>query len=155
MILQGDYPPTNVNINDIIKTTSGECYTYVGDYVNYIAPSGYIVSNINEFTATTATTYTTCIECLTPEPEVLPYNTWFGRGEYSISCPTCELTNYGTDITFFTTSADTTIQTGIYVYDSESLTSPLDITYIKYDGKIYEVSDNGLINEFCTVNNNC
>jgi hypothetical protein len=155
MIVQTAYPPTNLIINDLLKTTSGECYTYIGNFVNYIAPSGYIIANVNEFTATTATTYVDCISCLTTPQVKLPYIDWRAKGEYSISCPVCELTNFGGDITFYTSSADTTIQTGVYIYENTGLTTPVSVTYVKYDNKIYNVSNDGEINEFCTVNNNC
>jgi hypothetical protein len=155
MIVQTTYPPTNIVENDILKSISGGCYTYVGNYVNYIPPSGFIIANADLFTATTATTYSSCINCLKTEVVKLPYVKWDAKGEYSVSCPVCELTDFGGNITFYTSSADTSIQSGVYIYENTGLTTPVSVTYVKYNNKIYDVSDDGEINEFCTVNDNC
>ena len=77
------------------------------------------------------------------------------RASYTISCPVCQLTDYGSNITMYTSSADTTIQSGIYVYEDVDLTIPQTVNYFKYDNTIYEVSNEGLINQYCTENGNC
>ena len=156
MIIQTAYPPTNFTDLCVSQTPSGECYTYIGNFVNYIPPTGYLVSHQDVFTATTtATTYTTCLECLLKPEVTLSYIQWRGKSEYSLSCPVCELTNYGVPYSWYTSSADTTIQTGVYVYEDTNLTIPLYVDYIEYDTKIYEVDNTGKITEFCNVNGNC
>ena len=95
------------------------------------------------------------MDCLKVDPVILPYVQWRAKGEYSISCPVCELTDFGGDVIFYTSSADTIIQTGVFVYEDIDLTTPLSVTYIKYDNVIYQVSDNGEITQRCIVNNNC
>jgi hypothetical protein len=155
MIIQTDYPPTNIVVNDIVKTSLGKCYTYIGNFVNYNPPSGFLSVNINAFTATTATTYTSCLSCLTVEPVQLPYTSWNAKGEYSLNCPTCQLTNFGSNISFYTSSATTQIESGVYIYSNTGLTTPINVTYVKYGTKIYKVENDGEINELCTLNKNC
>jgi len=156
MIIQYSYPPSNVTVGGILRTVSGECYTYIGDYLSYTPPSGFIWSYVETFTATTATTYTNCVSCLTPTPTpTQSYNLWRGRGEFSVSCPVCELTNGGSQMTFYTSASDSVLQNDVYVYENQSLTTPVIVDYIKYGTKIYNVDVNGKLTEFCTVNGNC
>jgi hypothetical protein len=163
MIIQTAYPPTSLQVDDIVKT-SGDCYTYIGNFVNYIPPVGFIPVTQDIFTATTATTYTTCTECLTPEPTPTPtFRTWRGTGEFSLSCPICQLTNFGVPVTFYTSFSASTLQTGVYVYEDSSLTKPLKITYINSQitdatnaiSQIFEVDKYGKITFRCTPNGNC
>jgi hypothetical protein len=123
--------------------------------VGYIPPSGFIVANTNTFTATTQTVYDNCIECNTPVVTGTTYTIWDAKGEYSLSCPTCQLTNFGAAVTFYTSSADTIIQTGVYIYKDSNLTKPITIDYIQYGTKIYKVDDFGKLTEYCTLNGNC
>jgi hypothetical protein len=156
MIVQTAYPPTNIFDLCVLQTSSGECYTYIGNFVNYVPPSGFVITNQDVFTATTtATTYTTCLECLTPQPISLGYTQWRGKAEYSLACPVCELTNYGVPYSWYTSSATTSIETGVYVYEDSSLTIPLYVDYIEYNTKIYSVDSNGKLTEYCNVNGNC
>jgi hypothetical protein len=155
MVVQTTYPPTNIVTDDILKNTSGQCYTYIGNFVNYIPPVGFIIANIDMFTATTQTAYIDCIDCLAPTPISLPYVQWRGKAEYSLACPVCELTDFGGDYGWYTSSASTTLQTGVYVYEDSNLTIPLYVDYIKYSNKIYTVDSQGKITEYCTVNGNC
>jgi hypothetical protein len=164
MIIQSAYPPTNIVANDILKTISGQCYTYIGNYVNYLPQPGFITSNVNEFTATTATTYSTCLDCLKPEPTPTPLSKeWRASGEYSLACPVCELTDFGGTVYFFTDYNVTTIQTGVYIYEDSSLTIPVDYTYIKVPinqsgtapAQIFEVDNNGKLTFKCNPNGNC
>ena len=156
MIIQNMTPPSNVNIGLVVKDLSGNCYSYVGNYVSYTPPVGYVWSNIDVFTGTTATTYSTCISCLTPSPTPGPaYRTWNAKGEFTVSCPTCELVNGGADMTFYSSSADTILQTGVYIYEDTTLVTPVITSYVKYSNKIYSVDLNGKITEFCTLNGNC
>jgi hypothetical protein len=155
MILQSTYIPTNIVENDILKDVSGNCYTYVGSFVGYIPPSGFIVVNENNFTATTATTYVSCVSCLTPPtPTPLPYRTWNGTAEFTISCPVCELTDYGVPYTFYTSASSTSLTDGTLIYDNSGLTTPTLVTYIKYGNKIY-INDDGTITEYCNAGGNC
>jgi hypothetical protein len=163
MIIQNAYPPINVIVGDILKTT-GDCYNYIGNYVGYTPPSGFISVTQDTFTATTATTYTTCLECLTPEPTPTPkYKEWRASGEFSLSCPICELTNFGVAANFFTSFNVNTIQTGVYAYEDSSLTTPLSVTYIKVPinqsgnaiSQIFEVDGNGKLTFRCIPNGNC
>jgi hypothetical protein len=135
---------------------SGNCYSYVGNYVSYTPPAGYIWSTLEVFTATTATTYTTCLSCLTPSPTPGPaFKTWNGKGEFTVACPTCELVNGGADMTFYTSSGATSLNTGVYIYEDTTLTTPVITSYVKYSNKIYSVDTNGKIPEFCILNGNC
>jgi hypothetical protein len=134
----------------------GNCYSYVGYFSNYTPPSGYIWSVVETFTGTSATTYTSCLTCLAPTPTPGPsYKVWSGKGEFTVSCPTCELVNGGSDITFYTSSGVTTINENVYVYEDTSLSTPLFTSYIKYSNKIYSVDQQGKLTEFCSVNGNC
>jgi hypothetical protein len=156
MIIQYSYPPYNISVGDILKTTSGACYSYIGNYYSYTPPAGYIWSYVETFTATTATTYTNCVNCLIPTPQpTLSYSIWRARGEFSLSCPVCELTNGGSAITFYTSSSDSVIQTGVYIYEDQTLTTPVIVDYIKYGTKIYSVDVDGKLTEICNVNGNC
>jgi hypothetical protein len=156
MIIQYTPAPYNVSVGNVLKDVSGNCYSYVGNFSNYTPPTGYIWSVIETFTATTATTYTTCVSCLTPEPTPGPsYKTWNGKGEFTVSCPTCELVNGGSDLTFYTTSAVTSINENIYIYEDTTLQTPVLTSYIKYNNKIYSVDQTGKLSEFCSVNGNC
>jgi len=156
MIIQYTPVPYNVNVGSLIKDVSGNCYSYVGYYANYSPPTGYIWNIIETFTASTATTYTTCLSCLTPPVTPGPsYKTWYGKSEFTVTCPTCELVNGGSNLTFYTSSGVTTIGENIYVYEDISLETPVLSTYIKYNNKIYSVDQNGKLSEFCTVNGNC
>jgi hypothetical protein len=156
MIIQNNYPPANIVSGNIVQDYSGNCYTYVGYYVNYTPPSGFLWTNANLFTGTTATTYTSCISCLTPAPTATPtYLQYTGRGEFGVSCPVCELTNGGTQITFYTEYSTQPLQTGDYIYEDSTLITPVIMSYIKYGGKIYSVDLDGQITEFCIVNGNC
>jgi hypothetical protein len=108
------------------------------------------------FTTTSATTYSTCLECLTPNPTPTPlYNTYSAKGEFGVSCPVCELTNGGADVTFYRSYSTLPLQSGNYIYEDTTLTIPVILSYIKYGGKIYSVDNNGMITEFCIVNGNC
>jgi hypothetical protein len=155
MIVQTSYPPYNIIANDIIKTNSGLCYVYVGNYVGYVPPSGFIVSNTNMFTLSAQTTYDSCVECNTPVVSGTTYKLWEAKGEYSVACPVCQLTNFGAAVSFYTSSADTIIQTGVYVYRDMNLTNPVTIDYIQYGTKIYKVNKFGMLTEYCTLNGNC
>jgi hypothetical protein len=162
MILQTAYPPTNIVVGDILSTATGttsgyttNCYEYVGNYVNYVAPSGFITSTQDTFTATTATTYTSCLTCLQVEPLVDTFTIWIGKGAYSVSCPLCQLTNFGSQVIFYTLPSVTQLQTGVTVYNNSSLLNPLTVDYIQYGTKIYSVDNSGVITELCTVNGNC
>jgi hypothetical protein len=156
MIIQTLTPPTNLSQGSILKDLSGSCYTYVGNYISYTPPSGYIWSTINVFTGSTATTYNTCLSCITPEPTPgLSYKSWNAKGEFTVTCPTCELVNGGADMTFYTTSTVSSLQTGVYIYEDTTLLTPVITTYVKYSNKIYSVDSNGKITEFCTLNGNC
>jgi hypothetical protein len=163
MIIQNAYPPVNAVTNNILKT-SGSCYTYIGNYIGYTPPAGFISVVQDTFTATTATTYTTCLECLTPEPTPTPtYKLWKATGEFSLSCPVCELTNFGVSVNFYTDFNVITIEDGVYVYEDSSLTTPLSLTYIKVPVtqnnnailQIFEVDNNGRVTFRCTPNGNC
>jgi hypothetical protein len=93
---------------------------------------------------------------LTPSPTPTPlFNTYNGKGEFGVSCPVCELTNGGTNVTFYRAYSTLSLQTGDYIYEDTSLTIPVILSYIKYGGKIYSVDSNGMITEFCIVNGNC
>ena len=147
--------PSNVTIGSILKNNSGECYRYIGQFVNYIPPSGYLITNINMFTATTQTTYGNCIDCLIPPVVMQSYLKWEGRAGFSLSCPICQLTDFGGKYTWYTSSADTKIQTDVYVYENTELTIPLYVDFIRYSNKIYKVDVQGKITEYCNVNGNC
>jgi hypothetical protein len=104
------------------------------------------------------------LECLTPDPEPTPtYRLWKAKGEYSISCPVCELTDFGGDVQFYTDYSVSTLDTGIYLYENSSLTTPFTVTYIKVlqtqninqTEKIFEVDSMGKITFKCDVNGNC
>jgi hypothetical protein len=154
MILQYTYPGSTVDVGDTLKTTSGDCYTYIGNYIGYIPPAGFIWVIQETFTAQTPTTYKSCLACLTPTPTPTPTITsWEVRGEFSLNCPVCELTNGGTLQTIYADGQS--LATGIYVYEDINLTTPVFVTYIKYGTKIYEVDSNGQLTEFCNVNGNC
>jgi hypothetical protein len=113
------------------------------------------VANINVFTASTETVYDSCVDCLTPVVSGTTYKTWEAKGEYSVSCPVCQLTNFGAAITFYTSSADTVLQTGVIIYKEPALINPVTIDYVEYGTKIYTVNKIGKITEFCTLNGNC
>ncbi len=162
MIIQTAYPPTNIAVGDILRIVTGStsgytsyCYEYVGNFVNYVAPGGFITSTQDTFTATTATTYTSCLTCLQVEPLVDTFTTWIGKGAYSVNCPVCQLTNFGTQVIFYTQPSVNQLQNGVIVYNNSSLLYPLTVDYIKHGNKIYSVDNNGVITEFCTVNGNC
>ena len=108
------------------------------------------------FTATTATTYTNCVSCLIPTPTpTQSYSLWRGYGEFSVYCPVCELTNGGSQMSFYTSPLVSVLQTGVYIYEDQALTTPVIVDYIKYSTKIFNVDINGRLTEFCTVNGNC
>jgi hypothetical protein len=156
MIVQDETPPINLNIGNVIKDENIGCFTYVGYFVRYSPPAGYKWSNQPIFTASTATTYTTCLECLTPTPTPTPsYKSWSAQGGFSVSCPVCQLTDGGTNLTFFTTSSVTSLETGNFIYQDTSLLTPVIEDYIRYNGFIYTVDVNGQITQFCRVNGNC
>ena len=156
MIVQDETPPSNVNIGDVIKDQNIGCFTYIGFFVRYSPPSGYKWSNQPIFTASTATTYVTCLECLTPTPTpTFTYKSWSAQGGFSVSCPVCQLTDGGTNLTFYTSSTVDTLQTGNFIYQDSSLTEPIIEDYIRYNGFIYSVDVNGQITQFCRVNGNC
>jgi len=155
MIIQTAYPPNNVSVGQLLKTTSGDCYTYVGNYINYVAPSGFVVANINEFTATTATTYTDCIDCLTVIPTTSSFKTWNGKGGFSLNCPVCQITDFGKGLTFYTSNLITTLTTGVYVFSDSGLTRPIVEDYIQYENYIYSVGKDGMLTQNCRVNGNC
>ena len=58
-------------------------------------------------------------------------------------------------MTFYSSSADTILQTGVYIYEDTTLVTPVITSYVKYSNKIYSVDLNGKITEFCTLNGNC
>jgi hypothetical protein len=155
MITQTAIPPTNLDPGEVIRDYSGNCYSYVGYFINYVPPSGYIVVNENRFTATTATTYVDCAECLQVEPLVGTFNEWIGNGAYSVNCPGCQLTNFGVQTIFYTHPSVNQIQTGVTIYNNSSLSFPVTVDYIRYGNKIYSVDNSGVITEFCTVNGVC
>jgi len=155
MITQTAYPPTNITIGNVLKTTSGDCYTYVGNYVGYVAPSGYVVANVNQFTATTATTYTDCIDCLTVTAQTLTYNTWRASGGFALNCPVCQITDFGKKLTFYTSNLITELETGVYIFKDSALNKPIVEDYVQYGNFIYQVDNSGRITQYCTVNGNC
>jgi hypothetical protein len=149
-------PPANVINGTVLKNTSGSCYTYIGNYVGYTPPSGFIWSYFEMFTATTANTYTSCLTCLTPEPTPAPsYLMWRSSIEFSLSCPVCELTNGGTPKTFYTEYNVSSLQTGVYIYEDNTLQIPVLASYMRYGGIVYSVDSNGRITELCNQNGNC
>jgi hypothetical protein len=155
MIIQVAYPPSNVVVDDILKTTGGTCYRYIGNFVGYAPPSGFIIANTNIFTSSAQTVYDSCVECNTPSITGTTYKTWEAKGEYSVACPVCQLTNFGAAITFYTSSANTIMQTGVYIYKDINLTKPVTIDYVQYGTKIYRVDTYGMVTEYCTLNGNC
>jgi hypothetical protein len=139
----------------VLKTLSGDCYSYVGNYVGYVAPSGYVVANVNEFTATTATTYTDCVDCLTVTAATTTYNTWRGSFGFALNCPVCQITDFGKKNTFYTSNLISEIATDVYVFSDSSLTKPITEDYLQYGNFIYKVDVSGKLTQFCTVNGNC
>jgi hypothetical protein len=162
MIVQAAYPPTNIVAGDILKpitcTTTGytaNCYEYVGNYVNYVAPGGFITSTQDTFTATTATTYTNCLDCLTVITTPLTYTPWSGKGGYSINCPICQLTDFGKPIEFYTTNLVTSLSEGDCLFQDSGLTTILTVDYVQQGNFIYSVNDKGFITGSCRLNGNC
>ena len=157
MIIQTATPPLNLCETNVLKDSNGDCWVYVKSVVGYYPTTGFIATNQDVFTATTATTYVDCIECLTPDPTPTPvFKSWDVRGEYTIACPVCELTNFGSPITIYTSYGVETLADGIYVYKDSGLTKPLTVDYIKYDNNIYLVNDTtGALTLKCKVNGFC
>ena len=156
MIIQDEYPPRNIVVGDVIKDQIIGCYTYIGNFVNYYPPSDYRSSNQPIFTATTATTYSSCLSCLIPTPTPTPsYNVWNGQGSFSVSCPICQLTDGGADLTFYTSVSDVSLIDGVFIYQDTALSNPIVEDYIKYGGYVYTVDTNGEIKQLCRVNGNC
>ena len=157
MIVQTATPPLNLCETNVLKDDNGNCWVYVTNVVGYYPTTGFIATNQDVFTATTATTYVDCIECFTPEPTPTPvFKSWEVKGEYTISCPVCELTNFGSPITIYTEYGVETLTDGIYVYKDSSLTRKLTVDYIKYQDYIYEVNDKtGSLTQKCKVNGFC
>ena len=156
MIVQDEYPPRNIVVGDVIKDQIIGCYTYIGNFVNYYPSPEYRWSNQPVFTATTATTYGTCLNCLTPTPTPTPsYNVWNGQGGFSVSCPICQLTDGGVDLTFYTSVNNTSLVDGVFIYQDSLLTKPIVEDYIKYGGFVYNVDVSGEIKLLCRVNGNC
>jgi hypothetical protein len=156
MIIQNTYPPSNINVGDILKTSSGSCYSYIGYYSPYTPPAGFVWANVEIFTATTATTYTSCLSCLIPDPTPPPtYKQWNGFVEFSLSCPVCELTNGGTSKTFYTTFETNSLRTGAYIYEDINLQIPIIASYMRYSGLVFSVDDDGRITYLCNQNSNC
>jgi hypothetical protein len=58
-------------------------------------------------------------------------------------------------MTFYTSSGATSLNTGVYIYEDTTLTTPVITSYVKYSNKIYSVDTNGKITEFCILNGNC
>jgi hypothetical protein len=58
-------------------------------------------------------------------------------------------------MSFYTSPLVSVLQTGVYVYEDQALTTPVIVDYIKYGTKIFNVDINGRLTEFCTVNGNC
>jgi hypothetical protein len=123
--------------------------------VNYVAPSGYIVASVNQFTATTATTYTNCIDCLTVTAQTLTYNTWRASIGFALNCPVCQITDFGKPSTVYTSNLIKNIDTGVYVFSDSGLTKPITEDYLQYGNYIYQVDKEGKLTQYCTVNGNC
>ena len=123
--------------------------------MNYVAPSGYIVANVNQFTATTATTYTDCTDCLTVSATTLNYNTWRGKVGFALNCPVCQITDFGKSATLYTSNLIKNIDTGVYVFSDSTLTRPITEDYLQYGNYIYQVAVDGKLTQYCTVNGNC
>ena len=157
MILQTLTPPLNLCETNVIKDDSGNCWVYVTNVVGYYPTTGFIASNQNVFTATTATTYADCLECLTPTPTPTSvYKEWNVKGEYTMSCPVCELTNFGSPLVMYTSSSVQKLEDGVYVYKDSGLTKPLTVDFIKYGDYVYQVNDiTGVITQKCKVNGFC
>jgi hypothetical protein len=51
-----------------IVSISGDCYTYLGQFTNYIPPVGVQSINVNAQTTTPSTIYDNCTTCATPVP---------------------------------------------------------------------------------------
>jgi hypothetical protein len=157
MILQTLTPPLNLCETNVIKDNSGNCWVYVTNVVGYYSTTGFIAANQNVFTATTATTYVDCLECLTPTPTPTSvYKEWNVKGEYTMSCPVCELTNFGSPLVMYTSSSVEKLEDGVYVYKDSGLTKPLTVDFIKYGDYVYQVNDiTGVITQKCKVNGFC
>jgi hypothetical protein len=157
MIIQTAVPPSNLCETNVLQDGNGDCWTYVTNVVGYYPTTGFITSNQDVFTATTATTYATCVECFTPPPTpTATYKEWKVKGEYTVSCPVCELTNFGTDITIYTSSSVLTLTNGVVTYKDSGMTIPLNVDYIKYGDYIYQVNDTtGVLTQKCKVNGFC
>jgi hypothetical protein len=154
MIIQYTYPESAIDIGDVLKSSSGSCFTYIGNFINYTPPAGFTWSQQEVFTGTSFTIFNSCVSCLAPTPTPTPTVTsWNVKGEFSLNCPVCELTNGGTTQTIYADGQS--LVSGVYVYEDINLTTPVFVTYIKYGTKIFEVSPTGLLTEYCNVNGNC
>jgi hypothetical protein len=60
-------PPGSMSTNKIVSI-SGDCYTYLGQFTNYIPPVGVQSINVNAQTTTPSTIYDNCTTCATPVP---------------------------------------------------------------------------------------
>jgi len=60
-------PPGNMSVNTVTKIDS-KCYTYLGQFTNYIPPVGVQSVNTNSVTTTPSNIYDNCTTCATPVP---------------------------------------------------------------------------------------
>ena len=148
-------PSYPINSKFIFTSCTSNSMIIQSAYPPYNTPSGFMSSNQNMFTGTTATTYTNCISCLVIPKPTKTYNSWSGKGAYSVNCPLCQLTDFGSDLTFYTLPTVTQLQNGVTLYSNQSLLNVLTIDYVQYGNKIYNVDTNGVISEKCTINGNC
>ena len=73
-----------------------------------------------------------------------------------MSCPVCELTNFGSPLVMYTSSSVEKLEDGVYVYKDSGLTKPLTVDFIKYGDYVYQVNDiTGVITQKCKVNGFC
>jgi len=60
-------PPGGMSTSTV-TSISGSCYTYLGQFTNYIVPVGVQSVNINSITSTPSTVYVNCSTCSQPVP---------------------------------------------------------------------------------------
>lgn len=137
---------------------SGTCWSYVGNFVDYIPPVDFIVYNTTgTYFSGASGPFSSCAECFLPTPTpTLGYRAWTVTWAWSTSCSPCELTDGGVSTTLYTLPSVSTLTNGVYVYTDTALTIPFSQgRYFRNGSLIFETLTGGEINQHCVVGGPC
>ena len=137
---------------------SGFCWTYVGNFVDYIPPAGFVVYNYTgNYLSGASGPFTSCAECILPTPTpTLTARAWNVTWAWSTSCFPCELTDGGISTTLYTVPSVSTLTDGVYVYTDAALTIPFSSgRYFRSGNLIFKTLTGGEINQHCVFGGSC